>query len=231
MKRRLLAVLLFLLLSVVGMTKAIAQTGALNGLFTINENGDQVRFSQGNLQYQASTHTWRFAENQWDYVGEDNANISETYDGWIDLFGWGTSGYNHGAEIYQPWDSWCNIYAYSAYGEMQYNLYDQTGQADWGCNPISNGGNVENSGWRTLRQPEWEFVFNERNTTSGIRFAKVIMNGVKGVVLLPDNWLASIYSFSNVNVLESDFESNIFKIMNRRNSLIIGLLKEILGKL
>ena len=209
MKRRLLAVLLFLLLSVVGMTKAIAQTGALNGLFTINENGDRVRFSQGNLQYQASTHTWRFAENQWDYVGEDNANISETYDGWIDLFGWGTSGYNHGAEIYQPWDSWCNIYAYSAYGDMQYNLYDQTGQADWGCNPISNGGNVENSGWRTLRQPEWEFVFNERNTTSGIRFAKVIMNGVKGVVLLPDNWLASIYSFSNVNVLESDFESNI----------------------
>lgn len=28
-------------------------TGAINGLFTINENGGQVYFSQGNLQYQA----------------------------------------------------------------------------------------------------------------------------------------------------------------------------------
>lgn len=93
--------------------------GAINGLFTINENGDQVYFSKGNLQYQASTSTWRFAENQWDYVGtqnppwgdaggtvsgSDNANISETYSGWIDLFVWGTSGYNHGAVCYQPWD-------------------------------------------------------------------------------------------------------------------------------
>ena len=46
--------------------------GAINGLFTINENGDQVYFSKGNLQYQASTRTWRFAELQWDYVGNDS---------------------------------------------------------------------------------------------------------------------------------------------------------------
>lgn len=26
----------------------------------------KVYFSHGNLQYQASTNTWRFAENQWD---------------------------------------------------------------------------------------------------------------------------------------------------------------------
>ena len=34
---------------------------SLPGLFTINEGGDQVRFSRGNLQYQASTDTWRYA--------------------------------------------------------------------------------------------------------------------------------------------------------------------------
>lgn len=77
--------------------------GGINALFTIIEDGDKVYFSQGNLQYQASTNTWRFAEHQWDYVGEGNNNISPNYNGWIDLFGWGTSGYNHGAVCYQPW--------------------------------------------------------------------------------------------------------------------------------
>ena len=70
--------------------------GLTQGHFSVSETL-LVRFSQGNLQYQASTGTWRFAESQSDYIGEGNANIGESYDGWIDLFGWGTSGYNHGA--------------------------------------------------------------------------------------------------------------------------------------
>ena len=49
--------------------------GAINSLFTINSNGDQVYFSQGNLQYQASTNTWKFADNQYDYIGGANSNI------------------------------------------------------------------------------------------------------------------------------------------------------------
>lgn len=52
--------------------------GVLPGLFSVSE-GRQVRFSKGNLQYQASTGTWRFAEHQYDYVGRDNEKISETY--------------------------------------------------------------------------------------------------------------------------------------------------------
>ena len=173
--------------------------GAIDGLFTINANGDQVYFSQGNLQYQASTNTWQFAEHQWDYVGEENANISSTYSGWIDLFGWGTSGYDHGAVCYQPWSTSTCSSAYYAYGQYDYNLYDQTGQADWGYNAVSNGGNTENSGWRTLTQPEWDYVFNTRSTTSGIRYAKAIVNGVNGIVLLPDNWAATIYALNNTN--------------------------------
>lgn len=78
--------------------------------FTINENGDKVYFSQGNLQYQASTHTWRFAENQYDAIGSDNRKIAADYAGWIDLFGWGTSGYDNTANDplavnYQPWST------------------------------------------------------------------------------------------------------------------------------
>ena len=67
--------------------------GRLKGLFSVG-NGKTVRFSQGNLQYQASTDTWRFAEHQYDCIGNTNSNISLFYQGWVDLFGYGTSGYN-----------------------------------------------------------------------------------------------------------------------------------------
>lgn len=185
-----------------------APTGAIDGLFTINANGDQVYFSQGNLQYQASTNTWRFAENQWDYVGADNSNISQTNSGWIDLFGWGTSGYNHGANCYQPWSTSYNIRDYNAYGDYHYNLYEQTGQADWGYNAISNGGNMENSGWRTLTINEWNYLINSRPTLSGIRFAKGKVNNVNGVILLPTNWESSIYELVSANDIGASYSEN-----------------------
>lgn len=88
------------------------------GVFTVAE-GKTVAFAAGNLQYNAAqgSHycangsvqqgTWRFAEHQYDYIGYDSMNISQSYDGWIDLFGWGTSGYNNTANDpsalrYQP---------------------------------------------------------------------------------------------------------------------------------
>ena len=179
----------------------------INGAFTVNTSGAQVYFSQGNLLYQASTNIWKFAENQYDYVGSDNSNISSTYSGWIDLFGWGTSGYNHGAYCYQPWSTSTNPSGYYAYGSYTYNLNDQTGQADWGYNPISNGGNTANQ-WRTLTQSEWNYVFNTRTTTSGIRYAKANVNNVNGVILLPDDWSTSTYSLSSTNTSEASFSSN-----------------------
>ena len=160
--------------------------GAINGKFTINSSGDQVYFSQGNLQYRASTDTWRFAENQWDYVGtqipdangnvggtvsgSDNNNISQTYTGWIDLFGWGTSGWNCGNTYYHPWDTY-NLSG-SSYGPAGvYNLIGTYANSDWGVyNSISNGGNQSNQ-WRALSKAEWKYVFDDRTTDSGIRFA------------------------------------------------------------
>ena len=200
-----------------------APIGAINGKFTINDNGDQVYFSQGNLQYQPSTNTWHFAENQYDLIiapediistdefGQLFADVTlhyaDTYSGWIDLFSWGTSGYNHGAICYQPWSTSTSYSDYYAYGNYQYNFYDQTGQADWGYNPISNGGNTANQ-WRTLTQPEWDYVFNTRTTNSGIRYAKANVNNVNGVILLPDDWSSSTYSLSNTNSSGASFSSN-----------------------
>ena len=139
--------------------------GALPGLFTINPNGDQIRFSQGNLQYQASTDTWRFAENQHGYVGNDNSNISTTYSGWIDLFGWGT-GSNPTLASTNPWD-------YSPF-------------VDWGLNAISNGGGEPNT-WRTLTLSEWAYLCNSRPNASAKK-ARGSVCGTNGMILLPDDW-------------------------------------------
>lgn len=191
-------------------------TGAINGLFSVSDS-KQVWFSQGNLQYQASSNTWRFAEEQWRYVGTSSAGIhsggnvsgssnhlvSSYYSGWIDLFCWGTSGYNHGAVAYQPWATSAVLSDYYAYGSMSYNLYDQTGKADWGYNRISNGGNQENYGWRTPTRDEWEYLINGRNTPSGIRYAFAKVNGVHGVILLPDSWSVSICLLNSPNMIAS----------------------------
>ena len=184
--------------------------GAINGLFSVSAN-QQVYFSQGNLQYQASTNTWKFAEDQYDYIGSDNSNISSTNSGWIDLFGWGTSGWNSGNTYYQPWSS--AGYDESSDGQLygppgQYNLTGSYANADWGVyNPISNGGNQTNQ-WRTLTQSEWNYVFNTRTTTSGIRYAKANVNNVNGVILLPDDWSTSTYSLNSTNTYNASFSSN-----------------------
>ena len=182
-------------------------SGVIEGKFTINAKGDQVYFSKGNLQYKPTTNTWRFAEHQYDYIGSANSNISSSYNGYIDLFGWGTSNYNHGANCYRPWSTSIVNSDYFAYGNIQYNLYDQTGKADWGYNSISSGGSQQNQ-WRTLTQSEWSYVISDRNTSSGILYAKAKVNGVNGLILLPDDWNPTNYPLNNTNTFTANYSSN-----------------------
>ena len=197
--------------------------GAIDGKFTVNAYNGQVYFSQGNLQYigSAAEPYWKFADYQWEYLG-DNGQTSDSPTIDRDLFRWGTSGYDHGANCYQPWSNSQTASDYYAYGDMAYNLYDQTGQADWGYNAISNGGNEENSGWRTLTGDEWQYVIFDRITPSGIRFAPANVNGVNGLILLPDNWNDSIYALNNTNVFSGSsavFSSNTISAYDWVNSL------------
>ena len=181
------------------------QEGIVNGKakFTINAAGDQVYFSKGNLQYTKSTGIWSFMEHQYDMAETDGQNVGNNYANQdvVSIFGWGASGYNHGATGYQPWSTYSNGYSYNyyAYGSYSNNLYDQTGKADWGYNAIVNGGNQENSGWRTLTNEEWGYVFDQRTTSSGIRYAKATVNSITGVILLPDNWNISLYALNETN--------------------------------
>ena len=178
---------------------ANATEGALPGAFTINANGDKIQFSQGNLQYQASTDTWRFAINQWDTIGADNANISETYSGWIDLFGWGTGG--------NP--------TKSTKDDNQYLTF-----IDWGENAISNGGNTARQ-WRTLTYDEWEYVFKKRKNASNLR-GKARVNYVAGYVFLADNFtIPSGLSFLPDNETENFYTAEAWSMMESAGAVFL----------
>ena len=142
-----------------------APAGALSGAFTINADGDQILFSKGNLQYQASTTTLRFATNQYDMIGADNANISDTYTGWIDLFGWGTG----------------NNPAKASTVDGDYSTF-----TDWGTNAISNGGNEANL-WRTMTVQGWNYLIRNRTNAANLKGQATVAD-VHGYVLLPDSW-------------------------------------------
>ena len=170
--------------------------GVLPGAFSVSAT-QLVYFSQGNLQYRASTNTWRFAEHQYDYVGSANNNISSYYSGWIDLFGWGTSGWNSGAVCYQPWSTSETFSDYYPGGSSTNSLTGVYAEADWAYhNAISNGGNAAHL-WRTLTSDEWDYLFNTRTNASSKRGTGNI-NGVGGLIILPDSWtLPSGCSFTS----------------------------------
>ena len=194
--------------------------GVSPGLFTVGE-GHQVRFSQGNLQYCPDDAIWRFAEHQWDFVGGscwdiqldsmdigtvyahgvkcDNTKIYRYYPGWVDLFGWGTSGWDNGNIYYKPYDFAGHIYECAFYGPPgNFDLTGDYAQSDWGVyNTISNGGSRQ---WRTPTAGEFDYLLRVRNTPSGIRYAKATVAGVRGLVVLPDDWSESTYRLRMVNV-------------------------------
>ncbi len=187
----------------------VAVDGVLPGEFSVSAT-KKVKFSQGNLQYRASTNTWRFAECQCQYVGQANENASSTYDGWIDLFGWGTSGYHDPSDTYNtrymPYEtgnsnvnSTYNYYGYGPSTNMvSRNLIGSSAHYDWGVhNPISNGGNTAGM-WRTLTSDEWKYLINTRATSSVVgstanaRYCKATVSGINGVILFPDSYVHPI---------------------------------------
>ena len=133
----------------------------------------QVIFSTGNLQYKASTNEWRFAEEQYDIIGEGNRYIGEYNSGWIDLFGWGAG--NNGVKPYQS--------------STDNNLYAPIGQDiagtpyDWGYERVLRDETlgIESDQWRTLTYEEWKFIIDNRKYST---FAKI--KGVYGLLMLPD---------------------------------------------
>ena len=180
------SILPFLLLSFVAQAQSPIKDGAIRAEFSVSDS-TKVYFSQGNLQYQASTGTWRFAEHQYDMIGSDNSNISSSYSGWIDLFGWGTSGWNSGANALQPYSTSTSYSDYYPGGSYSNDLTGSYANADWGVyNKISNGGNSAGM-WRTLTNSEWYYLISGRAQASRL-MGQGRVNNVNGLILLPDGW-------------------------------------------
>ena len=153
--------------------------GKLTGEFSINSTGGKVNFSSGNLQYLASTDTWRFAENQYDYIGAAPGNNvytdRATQAQWIDLFCWGT-GTNPTYISYNGADFLPGIT-----GEE----YEFGTANDWGTAAAEDLGD----GWRTLNKAEWLYILEGRDNAANL-WTKATVDGKAGLLLLPDGWTA-----------------------------------------
>lgn len=128
----------------------------------------QVYFSPGNLQYQPNATLWRFADEQYSYIGSANKNTALTYDSWIDLFAWST----HEGHSY-----------FGVSTDTADNYY--TGRfKDWGTKQI--GKDAPNT-WRTLTYEEWRYLISVRKNCNALIGCAQVM-GINGLILLPDDW-------------------------------------------
>lgn len=126
----------------------------------------KVTFSPGNLQYHPANKLWRFAPSQTDYIGKANSKNSSSYSAWIDLFGWSTRATQFGVST----STNSSVYSGSF--------------VDWGTTKI---GNDAPNTWRTLTYKEWGYLLNNRPNASSLKGVAQV-NGVNGLILLPDNW-------------------------------------------
>lgn len=175
-----------------------------------------LEISPGNLQFHAlsgshqvasggtKTGTWRFAPHQWDICGANNDNIASNYDGWIDLFGWATSGWDNTVKDqystqFEPWstgnttvNSTYNIHGYGP-STNNPNGRDINGTwYDWGeYNEIVNGatGEVYPPGtWRTPTNDEMMYLWFDRPNAANLR-GHATVNGIEGFVILHESWV------------------------------------------
>ena len=160
---------------------------AVNHYFTVSA-GLSVYFAPGNLQYKDGTG-WRFAENQWDNIGTWDATD------WVDHFGWGTWTGNTVHPLYTTEND--DSYNWSSLDFVKENELIDSEQQGYD--------------WRTLTNFEWSYMLNstKRSTPSGILYAKATVNGVNGLILLPDTWSASTFPLSNTNSESASFDSNV----------------------
>jgi len=170
--------------------------------FSVSAN-KKVVFSPGNLQayvssgptntYVYAANNWRFAANQWDC---SNKNLA--VGNWVDLFSWvgNSASYNS--------FGLCSLGSYN--NAYHGNSDTEALRTDWGAIPgvVSALG----SGWRTPTMDDWVYLLSSRTTESGVRYAKATVNGIAGVILVPDGWSTSYYTLASPNTATVAFTVN-----------------------
>ena len=147
-----------------GNALAVEATSAGPAVFAVDENGTTVHFSPGNLQYKEGVG-WRFAPNQWD------AKRAWNTEDWVDLFGWGTwTGTSP-----NPLET-SNVASSYEWDDDDF-VGTLEGYDDW---RTLTGDDSEEGG-------EWDFLIRFRENAENLRGAATV-EGVHGLILLPDNW-------------------------------------------
>ena len=204
--------------------------GVLAGKFTINANGDQVRFSQGNLQakiagnistdpdhYTYTASSWKLAEHQWDYIGNAAGNNSFANNSTVDLFGWVGASASYNSYGLCTRNDASSIWG-SDFAKFYGNNDSESLKYDWGTVAITNGGNTPFIfGWRTLSATEWGYLFKTRtaSTVGGTddgRYARAKVNGVAGVILFPDSYTHpdGVTAPASVNTTNASYTANTY---------------------
>lgn len=152
----------------------------LEGVFSVSKD-KKVGFAKGNLRYSKDENWndhWSLAEHQYDILGADNLESQEVNqygnrfpsEDHLDLFCWSAGYSNNGTAYTYPYDSYYT-------GDFK----------EWGTQTAFT--DIYGFGWSTMTKDEWTYLLSERENAATLKsFATV--NGVKGLVLLPDEWNA-----------------------------------------
>ncbi len=160
--------------------------GALNGQFTVNENGDQVYFSKGNMYWNEENTSFEFETSQTNCETQWNSHVSH--------FFWSKNKDKAREYEYSDKVSYGDVFFTNVSG------FTANGQTDV---------------WRTLSTAEWQYILGfssdgtniaHRNVTN--RFAKANVDGVNGLLIFPDvfKWNESTMG----NEPEYNMEDNSF---------------------
>ena len=152
----------------------------LKGVFSVSKD-KKVGFAKGNLRYSQDANWndhWSLAEHQYDILGAGNLKSQEVDQNGdrfpsrdhLDLFCWSAGNSNNGTIHTYPNDSYYT-------GDFK----------EWGAQTAFT--DIYGFGWSTMTKDEWTYLLSERENAATLKsFATV--NGVKGLVLLPDEWNA-----------------------------------------
>ena len=145
--------------------------------FSVSES-KKVNFAHGNLRCKGDRYEaeWSMAKQQYEVLGQDNIDVdgSRSYPAWlVDLFCWSTL------------ENYYGVSSYYYYDDDEARSFFNGEFADWGECPtlIRDLG----EGWQTLSKEEWNYLLNERPNAAQLR-AIATVAGVKGLVLIPDEW-------------------------------------------
>ncbi len=155
------------------------ETDPVTGDFSVAEN-KKVNFAHGNLRCEGDRYEaqWSMAKEQYEVLGQDNIEVQgdRSYPAWlVDLFCWSTA------------ENYYGINNYYYYDDDEAKSFFNGEFADWGeCSTLIRD---LGTGWSTLSKAEWNYLLNERKDAAQLRTLATV-NGVKGLVLLPDEWTA-----------------------------------------